>query len=112
METEDRRTPEEVALTVGFVVATDSFMSGWGDAPRHSYFAVPFRSWDHARVITENMQDRSEMKRIRTVDKDYRPSGEGVHLSICSLETAERVWLVPGQFLRQEADRRASGARR
>ena len=84
---QDRRTPEEVAATVGFIVATDRFMSGWGHAPGRSLFAVPFRAWEDVEKIRQWLDARPEMLRVRVVGKHYRPKlREGDHLSICSME--------------------------
>jgi hypothetical protein len=90
---DDRRTDTDKAKTVGFVVATDRFMSGWGQAPGRSYFAIPLRSWDEADVVRENMEARSEMKRVRVVGKDYRPKlHEGDHLSIRDMSDCSRFY--------------------
>lgn len=96
---DDRRTEEEKATTWGFVVATDSFMSGWGMAPGRSYLAVPVRSPREAMVVADNMRHRSEMRRVRTVGRDWRPRlREGDHLSIRSMEDCDRFY-APGGFL-------------
>ena len=84
---DDKRTEQEKAETEGFVVATDSFMSGWGLAPGKSYFAVPYRATDNPQAIFNRLDDRSEMKRVRYVGKDYRPKlREGDHLSIRNMD--------------------------
>ena len=93
----DRRTEADKAATVGFVVATDRFMSGWGQAPGSSYYAVPFSDWDQAVTVEANMRRRSEMKRVRVVGADYRPRlGAGDHLSIASMDGASRFYTVGG----------------
>ena len=80
---DDKRTEQEKAETEGFVVATDSFMSGWGLARGTSYFAVPYRATDNPQAIFERLDDRPEMKRVRYAGKDYRPKlRENDHLSI------------------------------
>ena len=98
---DDRRTAEERKATAGFVVATDSFMSGWGKARGRSLFAVPF-SHEQAKEglherIADNMRDRSEMQRVRIVGADYRPRlYNGDHLSIRGI--ANGRWLERGGF--------------
>ena len=83
---DDRRTPEDKQRTVGFVVGTDRFMSGWGLAPGRSLFAVPFASWDDGKRIEEWMDSRGDMQRVRLVGKAYRPRMyAGDHLSIRGL---------------------------
>ena len=89
----DNRTDEEKAATVGFVVATDSFMSGWGQAAGRSIFAVPIRSWQEADTVERNMKNRSEMKRVRVVGKNWRPRlSPGDHLSIRSCADVSRFY--------------------
>ena len=95
---DDRRTEEDKARTVGFVVANDSFMSGWGQAPGRSIFAVPFRSWTEASIVEDNMRHRSEMKYVRVVGKAYRPRlRAGDHFSIRDMSECDR-WYKEGGF--------------
>ena len=95
---DDNRSEDEKRRTVGFVVATDSFMSGWGLAPGRSIFAVPFETWEQAKVVEDNMRHRSEMKRVRVVGRDWRPKlHKGDHLSIRSMDDASRFY-EPGGF--------------
>lgn len=97
MVRDDHRSEEDKAATIGFVVATDSFMSGWGQAPGRSLFAVPFRTWAEGRIVSENMHARSEMKRVRVVGKDYRPRMRpGDHLSIRAMDDCARFYEVGG----------------
>ena len=95
---EDRRTTEQVVATLGFVVATDSFMSGWGQAPRRSLFAVPFGTEAEAEIVKDNMERRSEMLRVRIVwGKHYRPKmSAGDHLSITDYDPTDRFHTVNG----------------
>ena len=95
---DDRRTDEDKRRTVGFVVATDSFMSGWGKAQGRSLFAVPLSNWDQADTVLANLQARSEMKRPRIVGADYRPKlSNGDHLSIRDMSDCSRFY-QPGGF--------------
>ena len=94
---DDRRSEADKAATVGFVVATDSFMSGWGNAPGKSYFAVPFRSYEESRIVEDNMNARTEMKRVRVVGKDYRPRlRAGDHFSIGAIDDCSRFYTAGG----------------
>lgn len=98
---EDRRTPEEKASTQWFVVATDKFMSGWGQAPGRSLFALACSTWDDAQVVRDNLLARPEMKRVRVVGGDWRPRlGEGDHLSIGG-KTSAHPHYTPGFFRRK-----------
>ena len=97
---DDRRTDEDRAHTAFLVVATDSFLSGWGQAPRRSYFAVPCPDADVAAVVLDNMHHRSEMKRPRLViARTYRPHlRPGDHLSIRAMSEIATTWYSPGYF--------------
>jgi hypothetical protein len=94
----DRRTPEQREATVGFVVATDSFMSGWGQASRVSYVAVPLPNHgDMPHIVEANMRARSEMKRVRFVAADWRPRlRAGDHLSIVKMDLGGPFYRVDG----------------
>lgn len=88
---QDDRTPQEVESTVGFVVATDSFMSGWGEAPGRSIVAVPVVDYEDEKRVRERLERRYEMKRVRFCLKDWRPRlFEGDHLHIYDTKTSFR----------------------
>lgn len=55
------------SLDVPAVVATDRFMSGWGQAPGRSLFALPVGPEDNVNRILDKMADRSDMMRPRFV---------------------------------------------
>ncbi len=94
---DDKRTSEQIKKTVCMVVATDSFMSGWGQSPGKSYFAVPCESFDQAKIVEDNMHRRSEMKRVRIVGVPYRPRlGRGDHLSIRKMSDCNRFYTPNG----------------
>lgn len=94
----DRRSPEEKAATRFFAVGTDSFMSGWGQAPGTSYFALPCKDAKEAKVCAENLKQRGDMKRVRIVSGDWRPHLKaGDHLSIRNRDEASRHY-TPGGF--------------
>ncbi len=100
MQTEnlnDRRTPAEIEATIGYVVATDRFMSGWGNAPERSIFAVAVSNMAEARIVERNMRNRSEMKYVRWWSKDTRPRlNNGDHLSITGKTSAGRFFIEGG----------------
>lgn len=81
---EDDRTPLEVKQTLGFVVATDKFMSGWGAAPVSSVIAVPFVSEEDKENVLRRVNRRGEMKRVRVVyGEQYKSNlSKGCHLHI------------------------------
>tara|TARA_R100001086_G_scaffold243162_1_gene171710 strand:- start:404 stop:757 length:354 start_codon:yes stop_codon:yes gene_type:complete len=88
----DDRTDEEVRNTIGFVVATDSFMSGWGDAPGKSIVAVPVINDKDRQRVEVVMSRRSEMKRLRfAYGSNYKPKlGKDDHLHIYNTNTSFR----------------------
>ena len=64
----DDRTQAEKHETIGFVVATDSFMTGWGEAiGGKSFVARPVRSREELDMVTEAFEGRTEFKRVRFV---------------------------------------------
>ena len=89
----DERTPEEYDTHSVIVLATDSFMSGWGQAQgRKSYAGWACRPEDARRVL-KWVESRPEMKRVRVVGKDYRNTSDAHchiyvvregHSSLCS----------------------------
>ena len=79
----DTRTDEQKAATICYVVATDSFMSGWGKATGRSYYAIACGSSESYDDVANRMSHRDEMKRQRYCGKDWRPHlRQGDHLSI------------------------------
>lgn len=100
---DDRR--KDPGIPWAFVVATDSFLSGWGDAPGRSLFALEAANPREAEVLMNNLRARSEMQRPRIVglvrrDGRYIPScrlREDDHLSIRDRREADRFY-TPGGF--------------
>ena len=91
---EDDRTPEEKAATIGFWVATDSFMSGWGGGLRRSLVACPCVSSEDCDKVETRFRRRSEFKRVRFVGRDYRPKlSDGDHLHIYDTKSSFRYAL-------------------
>lgn len=59
---------DQRALAPWLVVATDRFMSGWGLAKGTvSYAAWACRDEHEAKLVSEYLATRDEMKRVRTV---------------------------------------------
>lgn len=80
---QDDRSPEEKAATIGFWVATDRFLSGWGDAQGISYVACPVVSEEDSARVETRFRLRREFKRVRFVGATWRPRlREGDHLHI------------------------------
>lgn len=80
---DDTRTDEQRAATLLLVVATDSFMSGWGRAPRRSLYAVAVPDGATSVDVEARMDSRSDFKRVRVVGPTYRPRlRDGDHLKV------------------------------
>lgn len=92
---DDDRNPLEKEQTIGFVVATDSFMSGWGLAKGKSIIAVPFISEEDKEKVLRRIKLRREMKRVRvTYGTSYRPAlSLGDHLHIYNTTNSFRYAL-------------------
>lgn len=92
MIVQDDRTPTEVEQTIGFLVATDSFMSGWGEAPGRSIVACPVVSSDDAAAVEKVFDRRSEFKRVRWIaGQHYTPRlRRGDHLHIYDTQRSFR----------------------
>lgn len=81
---QDDRTTAEKAATICFIVATDNFLSGWGQAAKRSIVAVPIINDDDRQKVWLRMTVRKEMKRIRIITGNvYRPKlypGDHLHI--------------------------------
>jgi hypothetical protein len=77
----------------GYVVATDSFMSGWGHAPRTSYYAVAVDTKREMEIVIQNMTSRSEMKRVRFQTELPRVK-RGQHLHVVGKRQAKRFFEI------------------
>lgn len=65
---ENDLTPEQQSEVVGYWVATDKLMSGWGCAPGRSLVAVACRDSDQDKdAVERRLRLRKEMKRVRWV---------------------------------------------
>jgi hypothetical protein len=90
---QDDRTAVEVEQTLGFVVATDTFLSGWGDAKNgRSIVACPIVSDQDLHKVEEVFDRRPEFLRVRFVEgQTYRPKlGTHDHLHIYNTRTSFR----------------------
>ena len=95
----DNRTEADKQATIGFVVATDSFLSGWGQAPRRSIYAIPIIDDKYIDIVLDNMEARSDMKRPRYVLKTYRPKlYDGDHLKIPSVNDIKDSFYIQNYF--------------
>ena len=83
MNIQDDRTPEEKAATIGFWVAKDKALSGWGKAPGRSIVACPVVSSPDCDIVQKRFQYRDEFRYVRFVGADWLPKlRQGDHLHI------------------------------
>lgn len=76
----------------GFVVATDSFLSGWGQAPGTSYYAIAVDTDLEAYIVMDNnLKARPEMKRVR-FNLSLPKGGPRDHLVITDKHEAPRFF--------------------
>ena len=106
IERHDRR--HDRSRPWGWVVFTDSFLSGWRGMdgsdiglPDVSVYALAVSGPEEAAVVLANGRARSEMKRGRIVDGRRLPGrsryGERVHVSMVDRGQAG-AWYVPGAW--------------
>jgi hypothetical protein len=89
----DNRTPEERKKFCWLVVATDTFLSGWGDAgSKYSYAAWACDTLEAAERVSDRVARRGDTARVRIVDgKNYRPNSRYCgHLSIYVVDNDHR----------------------
>jgi len=102
-EIEDQRDVQNIPQV--YIVATDSFLSGWGKAPNRSLVAFACHSPEEADTVEDNMHGRADMKRVRVVTRIKRDGTpdvrlqDGDHLAIKDRGTAHRFY-EPGAFRR------------
>lgn len=97
MERKDDRTPEDfVAGTHAWlVVATDSFLSGWGKAANGKSVCAWACSQTQLPDMERWVRSRDDMKRVRIVlDRDgkYRPRGNVAHFHVYRTEPTHRAF--------------------
>jgi hypothetical protein len=82
MEFVDDRTPSQKQTHCVIVLATDSFMSGWGLCRDGTSYAGWACKPEHVVAVERWVRDRREMKRVRIVGGDYRPPSISGHCHI------------------------------
>jgi hypothetical protein len=66
------------------------------------------RGYERPEIVEDNMRARSEMKRVRTVGKSWKPKlGDGDHLSIAELDPEVGGFFTPRWFAAQKQRRQA-----
>jgi hypothetical protein len=81
----DKRQDKERACY--FVVATDSFMSGWGCAPGRSLYALAIYPGQSATRVFDNLNRRPEFKYVR-INMSLPRLRAGDHLSVADEKDA------------------------
>lgn len=94
-----------------YVLANDSFMSGWGPAAgKTNTVILPCRSYEEAEVVAANARARSDMRRVRIAYLPPKLSKRNIY-SLMDRETAGR-WYTPGAFAKTKGGKaRSSGPR-
>lgn len=72
---QDDRTPEEMKTHPVLWGGTDSFMSGWGAATQGKSYAFWACTLDHDSQVRRWVESRKDIKRVRQVASNYKPSG-------------------------------------
>lgn len=75
--TDAHRDPQSPEFLPYIVVGTDSFLSGWGQARGGASFAGWACTDADLNACLAMVERRPEMKRVRIVGHDYRPTGKG-----------------------------------
>jgi hypothetical protein len=78
----------------GYVVAQDKAMSGWGHAPKRSFYVVQVDTMEEAETVMANMGFRSEMKKVHHT-KMLPNVRSGDHMHIVDKEKAWRFFKPP-----------------
>ena len=88
MKIVDDRTEAQKKTHSTIVVGTDSFMSGWGEAKGGLSYAGWACKESEVNACESMVRNRNEMKRVRIVGNDYKPSCQG-HCHIYVYKTRE-----------------------
>ena len=78
----DERTGHERKTHPVIVMATDSFMSGWGEAEGGMSYAGWACTYENQYIVERWVRNRSDMKRVRIVGNDYKPRAQCKHCHI------------------------------
>ena len=91
----DDRTEKEKEKTIGFWVATDKALSGWGNAPGRSLVACPVVSHHDMYEVGKRFNSRDEFRYIKWIErKTYNPKLKpGDHLNIYDTKKSFRYAL-------------------
>ena len=87
---QDDRTEADKDVTIGFVVATDKCLSGWGGATGgHSIVARPIRDTQECDRVVALFEDRDDFLRVRYASgSEYKPRLQSEdHLHIYGFDT-------------------------
>ena len=82
----DDRTEHQKKTHCLIVLATDSFMSGWGRAEGGSSYAGWSCEPINERAVERWVRNRGEMKRVRIVSGNYKPPNVEGHCHIYVVE--------------------------
>ena len=78
----DDRTEEQKKTHTTIVLATDSFMSGWGEAEGGKSYAGWATEEGTINACESWVRQRGDMQRVRIVAGDYKPPSGAGHCHI------------------------------
>ena len=83
-----------------YVTMTDKFMSGWGPArDKINKLVISCYTFDEARIVSDNAQQRSEMKYINILDsKPYYNKRTHCTSLHGRCQNDYESWFTPGYF--------------
>tara|TARA_R110000765_G_scaffold199094_1_gene304698 strand:+ start:55 stop:366 length:312 start_codon:yes stop_codon:yes gene_type:complete len=96
-------TQQEIPDARFYVVAHDTFMSGWGPAAdKDNYLILPCNTRMEAQVVEENTRNRDEMRDIMVLDvkpdmDGLAKAGRDILWQVMDRQGATR-WYTPGGF--------------
>ncbi len=77
MEITDDRNADQKQTHTCLIAGTDSFLSGWGKASGGTSYAAWACKPEHARPVRDWVESRGDMKRVREVSTNWKPTGNG-----------------------------------
>ncbi len=88
----------DIPEAVCYVMATDTFMSGWGEAAgKLNTVVLPCDSKAEAEIVAENARNRTDMDCVRICSGPPRVELRSLHLiSVMCREDASRWYEVNG----------------
>ena len=85
-----------------YVLANDTFMSGWGEAEgKTNTLIFTASSYDEAEIVSDNAKTRSDMKRVRINSNKPSLQKSGYYYQVKTKDVAPN-WYKQGYFKHQK----------